>query len=142
MKLELDTTTNSLYLRLAPGRVANSVELAELVVADLDETGTILGIEFVHAEDFAAFVGEHPELVRLPSRLRYDSRDRDTSWTVETGVSDDRPIAERAEANATLHGEFVAALTADPALLDQILNGTKATLASAAATVNLVREPA
>lgn len=142
MKLDLDTTTNSLYLRFTAGRVANTVELADLVVADLDETGTILGIEFVHAEDFAPFVGKHPELVRLPSRLLYDSRDRGKVWTVETGVGDDRPFAERAEANAKLHGEFVATLMADPARLDRIPDGATATLGSAVDTANLVLETA
>lgn len=130
LKLDLDTKTNSLYLRITPGLMASTVEHAELVVADLDETGTTLGIEFVHAEDFASFVGEHPELVRLPSRLVYDSLDRGTSWTVENGVGDDRPLGERAAANARLHGAFVATLMADPALLDQIPAGATATIAT------------
>ncbi len=119
MNLELDTTAKALYLRLVPGRVADTVELADSVVVDLDETGDRIGIEFVHAEDFGPFLLDHPEAPALPARVTYVSLDRGTSWNVETGT-EDRLAEERARANAEVNAAFVNELIANPSLLDRI----------------------
>lgn len=119
MNLELDTTAKALYLRLVPGRVADTVELADSVVVDLDEAGDRIGIEFVHAEDFGPFLLDHPEAPILPVRVTYVSLDRGTSWDVETGT-EDRPAGERARANAEVNAAFVNELIANPSLLDRI----------------------
>lgn len=120
MKLEIDATVHALYLRLAPGRVADTLELADLIVADVDEAGTPLGIEFVRAEDFAPFLQRRPDLVVLPSRLTYVSLDRGKAWQVETGAGEGGSPHEGDDAPARLHGEFVRTLLANPGLLDRI----------------------
>ncbi len=99
MNIDLDSDAKALYLRLAPGRVADHGELADLVVANYDAAGRILGIEFVQAEDFGSFVLQHPDLVELPSRLAYTSRDRGRSWVVETGA-EAKSVLQRPRLNA------------------------------------------
>lgn len=131
MKLTLDATVRSLYLRIAPGRVAETIELADLIAADVDESGRTLGIEFIHADDLAPFLREHSDVAVLPSRLTYVSLDRNKAWDVDSGVDEDRPPAVRAATNARLHGEFVADLLADPALVGRIPDGATLTLVPA-----------
>ena len=43
-----DRVADSLYLRLKAGRVADSVEVSEGVILDLDEEGSILGVEILN----------------------------------------------------------------------------------------------
>ena len=76
MNVEVDTTARALYLRLAAGVVADTVELDDWIVGDADDAGRLLGIEFVRPMDFAPFLRDHPELVELPARLSYVSLDR------------------------------------------------------------------
>lgn len=122
MNIELDTAANALYLRLGSGRVAETVELADLVVADYDEAGRLLGVEFVRAKHFGPFLLEHPEIAILPSRLAYVSLDRGLSWEIETGA-ETRPAAERARLNAELNAAFVDGLLANPSLIDRLPRG-------------------
>lgn len=122
MNVELDTEAGALYLRLTPGRVAETAELADLVVADYEENGRMLGIEFVRAKHFGPFLLEHPEIATLPSRLAYASLDRGLSWEIETGT-ETRPAAERARLNAELNAAFVDGVLANPALIDGLPRG-------------------
>lgn len=123
MNVELDTAAKALYLRLTFGRVAETAELEELVVADYDETGRMLGVEFVRAQHFGPFLLEHPEVAILPSRLPYADIDRGRSWEIETGA-DARPVVERTPLNAELNGAFVDEVLAIPSLVDRVPDGT------------------
>lgn len=122
MNIELDTAANALYLRLGSGRVAHTAELENLVVADYDEAGQMLGVEFVRAKHFGPFLLEHPEVATLPSCLPYANLDRGLSWEIETGT-ETRPVAERARLNVELNAAFVDELLVDPALVDRVPPG-------------------
>jgi len=122
MNLELDTVAKALYLRLAPGRNADTVELNDAVLADVDAAGALLGIEFVHAEDLEGFLREHPELPALPSRLRWVIIDRDASWEVETGT-EEAEAGGGARLNLALNAALVDEVIADPSLVERIPDG-------------------
>jgi uncharacterized protein YuzE len=128
MTIEIDTIAKALYLRLAPGRVADTVELADAVLGDVDEAGAVLGIEFTQVDRFAPFVATHPDLVSLPSPLAYTSVDRGTSWRVIVSRGDQFSEAGRRGRVVELNGLFLADLVANPALVDQIKDGATITL--------------
>lgn len=57
MKLDYDETTDSLYIHLSERPAADSEEVADGIVLDFDEHGTVVGIDIQHASqkaDFAA----------------------------------------------------------------------------------------
>jgi uncharacterized protein YuzE len=57
MKLDYDETTDSLYIHLSERPAADSKEVADGIVLDFDEHGTVVGIDIQHASqkaDFAA----------------------------------------------------------------------------------------
>ena len=43
-----DRVADSLYLKLKTGRVADSIEVSEGVILDLDEEGGVLGVEVLN----------------------------------------------------------------------------------------------
>ena len=49
MKIEYYPETDSLYIDLGESNSANSVEVADGVVVDLDKNGNIVGIDIDHA---------------------------------------------------------------------------------------------
>jgi len=54
--IELDPESRAAYIRFSSGKVAKSVELGggdEIVVADLDANGVVVGLELVGLEDFS-----------------------------------------------------------------------------------------
>ena len=53
MKVDLtyDPEADAAYLRLAPGRVAESQEVAPGVVFDLGEDGKVVGVEWLRASE-------------------------------------------------------------------------------------------
>lgn len=55
-QIEIDLVAKALYVRLALGQVADTIELAHGVIADVDESGTVLGLEFLHIERFVPVV--------------------------------------------------------------------------------------
>ena len=57
--VELDPTVNALYVRLAQGTVARTIEVSPLVLVDIDEHGTTLGYEFVNADQFLPYLRAH-----------------------------------------------------------------------------------
>lgn len=134
MNIEVDTSAKALYLRLAAGRVADTVELADTVVADLDETGNLLGIEFVRVEQFAPFVAAHPDLVALPRHLAYTSVDRNRRWHVEIGGNTETTNGDPHTQVAMMNGAFLAEIVADPELVDRIVNDEIITLDPAPAS--------
>ncbi|MDQ3693210.1 MAG: DUF2283 domain-containing protein [Chloroflexota bacterium] len=123
MNIEIDTTAKALYLRLATGRVADTIELAESVIADVDESGAMLGIEFIHVDRFAPFIAAHPELISLPPSITYTSLDRGKAWQVEVGSGERMLADERRGRTAELNGIFLADIVAKPDLMDQITDG-------------------
>jgi uncharacterized protein YuzE len=70
MQIRLDRDVNALYITLQEGKVARTLELAELVYADIDEQGEPLGLEFVNADDFIPFLRERAGDVDLPASVR------------------------------------------------------------------------
>lgn len=123
MNLELDLSAKALYLRLANGRVADTIELADAVVADIDEAGTVLGIEFIRVDRFAPFVAAHPDLVALPAQLAYTSVDRDKSWRTEIDSRENGVSGEHQARVAELNGTYLLELVADPGQVDRIADG-------------------
>ncbi len=133
MNLEIDFTAKALYLRLAHGRVEDTLELADGVVADVDESGTVLGIEFLHIERFAPFVAAHPDLVALPAQLTYTSVDRDKTWQVEIGGFSHGANGDHLSRVIELNGTFLMEIIADPTLVDRIPDGETVILRPAVA---------
>lgn len=123
MNIEIDITAKALYLRLAHGDVTDTIELGDAVVADVDESGAILGIEFVRVDRFAPFITAHPDLVALPPHLTYTSVDRDKTWQTEIRDSAQGPNGTQLSQIAELNGTFVMELVADPAQVDRIADG-------------------
>lgn len=70
MRIELDPDVNSLYIAFRDGAVARTLEVAELVFADMDEHDVPLGLEFVNADDFIPFMRERAGGGEIPPRLR------------------------------------------------------------------------
>jgi len=124
MKIELDSEAKALYLRLNSGRVADTIELADAIVMDQDGDGRPLGVEFVHAEEFEPFLREHPDLISIPSRLRYESLDKAKTWQVETGMDGDGTDGTGAADNLTLNARFIGEVIAEPSTLDAIPEGS------------------
>jgi len=124
MKIELDSEAKAIYVRLDSGRVADTFELADAVVLDKAGDGRPLGIEFVHAEDFEPFLREHPNLVSIPSRLRYESLDKSKTWQVETGMDGDGTDGTGAVDNLALNARFIGEVIADSSTLDAIPEGS------------------
>lgn len=69
MTIEYDAEANALYLRFRPGKVAETIELEELVHLDVDRDGRPLGLEFVDADDFLPFLRRHAGRIEIPERI-------------------------------------------------------------------------
>lgn len=69
MKIKLDADVNALYIAFREGTVARTIELAEMVFADLDD-GEPIGLEFVNADDFVPFMRGHAGGANVPPQLR------------------------------------------------------------------------
>jgi uncharacterized protein YuzE len=59
MRIDYSPDVRALYVHLAGGEVAETVELDTEVMADLDAAGTLLGVEFLDAHDFFPFLARH-----------------------------------------------------------------------------------
>jgi uncharacterized protein YuzE len=68
MQFHFDEEANALYSAIAPGEVARTVELTDLVYVDVDAQGAPLGIEFVSADEFVPFL------------RRLNALDQDHQW--------------------------------------------------------------
>ena len=138
MNVELDGEAKALYLRLRSGRVADTVELADAVVMDMDGEGHPLGIEFVHAEDFGPFLREHRELVAIPSRLSYERVDGGRTWEVVTGAIRREHDETDPTENLMLNARFISEVIADPSTLDAIAEGAVVVLAPSGDAASLL----
>jgi uncharacterized protein YuzE len=67
MRLEYYPDTDSLYIDLIDRPSAQSLEVADGVVIDLDENGSIVGIDIDHASKVMDL--SHLEAVSLPTKL-------------------------------------------------------------------------
>jgi len=67
MRLEYYPDTDSLYIDLIDRASAQSLEVADGVVIDLDEKGSIVGIDIDHASKVLDL--SHLEAVSLPTKL-------------------------------------------------------------------------
>jgi len=68
--MEIDPKSGTGYYRLhsGKGKVAYSIEIADMVVADYDEQGTVLGIEFVEAKKHLADAEKYVMLANQKSK--------------------------------------------------------------------------
>jgi uncharacterized protein YuzE len=67
MRLEYYPDTDSLYIDLIDRASAQSLEVADGVVIDLDENGSIVGIDIDHASKVLDL--SHLEAISLPAKL-------------------------------------------------------------------------
>lgn len=56
MQFRFDQDANVLYIAVEGGEVARTVEVTDMVHADVDAHGTVRGIEFVSADEFVPFL--------------------------------------------------------------------------------------
>ena len=59
MRIEYSPDVGLLYVRLGAGEVAESVEVEDGVVADVDAAGEPVGVEFLDADGFLPFLARH-----------------------------------------------------------------------------------
>jgi len=85
MQFEIDTTARSGYLRARKGRVSATNELSNLVYADIDRNGEVLGIELIGREAFEGIEDLLATVVQVPTRLEYLIDDEHRLY-VEAGV--------------------------------------------------------
>ncbi len=67
--LQIRYDADAMYVTVREGSVAESVEIEEMVDVDVDGEGRPLGVEFVVASDFFAFLGRHGGRFVLPARI-------------------------------------------------------------------------
>lgn len=60
---------NLLYVALADGPAAETIEIEESVYVDIDADGRPIGIEFVNAIDFLPFLARHGGQLKLRERI-------------------------------------------------------------------------
>lgn len=68
-RIRYDADADAMYLKVDDGTVAETVEIAEMVYVDVDAEGRPLGIEFVVASDFLAFLARNGGEFVVPSTL-------------------------------------------------------------------------
>lgn len=69
LRITYSATGDALYLALGDGEVAETVEVEELVYVDVDAEGRPLGVEFVAASDFLAFLVRRGGEFALPTQI-------------------------------------------------------------------------
>ena len=73
LRIKYDADADAMYLRLREGSVSETIEIEEMVYVDVDNGGRPLGVEFVVAADFLAFLARHGGEFVLPARLAVDA---------------------------------------------------------------------
>jgi uncharacterized protein YuzE len=68
MRFEFDDEADALYIRLREGRVERTIQLEEMVYADVDAEDRPLGLEFVALAAFDAWMKRHGTL-NVPERV-------------------------------------------------------------------------
>ncbi len=69
LRIRYDADADAMYLRVRTGTVTETVEIEEMVYVDVDDAGRPLGVEFVVASDFLAFLARHGGAFVLPARI-------------------------------------------------------------------------
>ena len=67
MKIEYDPEARALYIQVKEGEIADTVEIGDNVYADVDEQEETIGVEFLNADKFLAFIEEHNGVLSLPA---------------------------------------------------------------------------
>ena len=70
MQIRLDRDVNALYITVQPGQVSRTIELTDTVYIDVDAQGTLLGIEFVDADEFIPFLRDRADDAEIPPQVR------------------------------------------------------------------------
>ena len=73
LRIRYDADADAMYLRVREGTVAETVEVEEMVYVDLDAEGRPLGLEFVVASDFLAFLARRGGEFVVPARIGIDA---------------------------------------------------------------------
>jgi uncharacterized protein YuzE len=69
LRIRYDPDADAMYFRLRDGTVDETVEIEQMVYVDLDAGGRPLGVEFVVASDFLAFLARRAGEFVLPARI-------------------------------------------------------------------------
>ena len=69
LRLTYSADHGLLYMALATGEVADTIEVEESVFIDVDEEGRPLGIEFLDATDLPAFLARRGGEFVVPARV-------------------------------------------------------------------------
>jgi uncharacterized protein YuzE len=68
MRFKYDPISRAGYIRLRAGRYEESVEIAPGCYLDIDEEGTVLGLEFLSLEELTEFM-KRADGIELPERI-------------------------------------------------------------------------
>ncbi len=70
MEFQLDRDVNALYIKLRPGKVAQTIEVTTTIYVDLDADDAPIGIEFTNADDFLPFLRDQADSADVPPQVR------------------------------------------------------------------------
>lgn len=70
MGMRLDRDVNALNIPLQDGQVARTIEVADTIDADVDATGSTIGIGFIVADEFIPFLRDQADDDRLAPEVR------------------------------------------------------------------------
>ena len=69
MQIQYDRDVDALYIEIATGDVASTIELTETIYVDVDQAGNPLGVEFLDADEFPRFLREEPGDVNVVAQV-------------------------------------------------------------------------
>jgi uncharacterized protein YuzE len=69
MQFQLDRKLNALYVSLREAPVAKTVEITDTIYYDIDDSGNLLGVEFLNADEFIPFIRNQGEGVPIPPQV-------------------------------------------------------------------------
>ena len=68
LKMQIDPETGAGYLQLSGEGVAYSIDIDEAVIADYDNSGEVVGVEFLDAKTSAVEIMRYIELAKVRSK--------------------------------------------------------------------------
>ena len=66
IRIEYAADHELLYIKIADGPAAETIEIEESVYVDLDADGQPIGVEFLNAADFLPFLARHGGVFAVP----------------------------------------------------------------------------